>query len=258
MAEDNLNNNTDGTGDTNDNTSDGNNTQPAWMAQLPDDLKANEVLTKFETIGDLGKNFLDLQGKTENTIPKIREDATDEEKAAFWAAIGRPESPDGYEFEKIEIPDGIPYDEEGEMKFRKFAHEIGLTTQQGKDFHKWYLNNLIESHAELDKTVKEIENKAIETLKGKWGQDYDANLEMAKRGFDKAGELAGKKDEFVQFMNDSQLGNNPLFIEIFHAIGKAMSEDTSGDTHLDAKKEEVKRDVFGHTEMSFPNTPGME
>lgn len=253
MAEGNLNGN-DGNVDGN---ADGNNL-PAWMAQNPDDLKTNEVLAKNPTVGDLSRAYLDLHGKSENAIQKLGENATDTEKATFWNSIGRPESPEGYKFEEVKMPEGIPYDKEGEFAFRKFAHETGMTSQQAAGLHKWYGDRLVAAHTELEKAGKEIEDKAVETLKEKWGGNYDVNLEMAKRGFDKAGELAGKKDEFVKFMNDSQLGNNSLFIEVFHAIGKAMSEDSSSDTHLGTNAMEIKKDAFGHTEMSFPNTPGME
>jgi len=255
MAEDNLN--TDhGTGELIVN--DPGNNQPTWMAQLPDDLKNHEVLTRFETIGDLGRNFIDLRGKTENAIQKLGENATDEEKATFWNSIGRPESPEGYEFEKIQLPEGIPYDEEGELAFRKFAHEIGMTSQQAAGLHKWYADRLIAAHTELEKASKAIEEKAIEDHKKEWGAEYEANKVLAQRGYEKLGELAGVKEEFMQFMTDSELRHNPLFLKVFLALGKAMSEDSSGDTHFDTTTTEVKKDIFGNVEMSFPNTPGME
>ena len=31
---------------------------PAWVSQLPDDLKQNATFTSFKTIGDLGKSYI--------------------------------------------------------------------------------------------------------------------------------------------------------------------------------------------------------
>ena len=63
MAEDNQT--TIGTGDAGDQHLDNQGgVTPAWAAQLPSDLRSNETLTGHKTIGELGKAYLDLHGKS--------------------------------------------------------------------------------------------------------------------------------------------------------------------------------------------------
>jgi len=37
--------------------------RPAWMAQLPKDLQEDDTLTRFKTIGEIGKAYRELEGK---------------------------------------------------------------------------------------------------------------------------------------------------------------------------------------------------
>lgn len=82
----NLNN---GGGNDDQNNGGGNNT-PAWTAQLDKDLQGNEKLTQFKTIGEMGKAFLDRDGKLQNAVFIPGKDAPAEEVAAFYTKIGRP------------------------------------------------------------------------------------------------------------------------------------------------------------------------
>ena len=59
---------------------------PAWMAQLGNiDTEKAEALSKFEKIGDLANNYLELQKKLGSSLTKPGDDASAEEKEAFYA-----------------------------------------------------------------------------------------------------------------------------------------------------------------------------
>lgn len=100
-------------------------------------------------------------------------DATDEERAAFFNKLGRPEKEDGYELTvPKELPEDLPYDGERAKSFKSIAHKLGLSAEQAKGVHDWAVANAVTDHtaaktagdeqalatakAETDKLVKEF------------------------------------------------------------------------------------------------------
>ena len=253
MTEGNLN--SDGTGDVGDQHLDNQGgVTPAWTAQLPDDLKKNETLTGHKTIGELGKAYLDLHGKSANAVQLPGKDATDEDRATFYQRLGRPDKPDGYQFEEVKLPEGLEYSKDIEKEFRKVFHDHGLSNEQAANIHKSYMGMLVSEHKKLGDLSKQYQEKTIQTLKGEWKDDYSSNVELATRGIKKAGELAGVSEDLTKFMNDSRLGDHPLFLKVFHAIGKAISEDTALGTGGGAgPATDVPRGPDGRPLLRFPS-----
>ena len=219
------------TGDMNANNETYSGAENKWIYQLSDDLKTNEFLGTHKTISDLGRETLRLKEVADNSIPKLPENATDEQRATYFTQLGRPESPAAYDFGEISWPEGID-DSIKQMTtsdlnaFRDVFHEIGLTQDQAKRLQAKSHEMTMERLAEVNKAKNDAYEAAVQALKKKWGDKYETNLTLANRGFDKAGELAGIKDEFIGFMIDSGLSNNPLFAQVFHAFGKAIGEDS--------------------------------
>lgn len=208
---------------------------PAWMGQLPDDLKGNESLTKYPTIGELGKAFLDLQGKSEGAIKVPGEGATDEDRAAFAKALGVPESPEGYEITRPEqFPEGLQANEEMETWYKGIAHKYGLTPAQLQGLYQDYIGmegQLVakqrEARAEAEKKTKEYHDKTKAELQKEWGTDFKANTENALRvaeGF--AGEGFDKFFEQTKLADGTVLGDHPVFLRMFHGIFKVIGPDS--------------------------------
>ncbi len=215
----------DGTGNAGQPGAEGNQT-PGWIAQLPDDLKTNQTFTSFKTIGDLAKAHLEttgrvkeFEGKVANSIPKLSDKSTPEEKAAFYKALGRPEKAGEYEFPKGE---GVEHDPKMIEWARTVFHGANLTKDQAAVISQaWdgFIAGMVKSEEETTQNaMKEAETK----LKDEWKADYDKNIELTKRAFKK---FSGT--ELNTFLEETGIGNHPILIKAFHAIGKAMGEDTS-------------------------------
>lgn len=221
---------------------------PAWMAQLPDDLKTNEGLTKFATIGELGKSYIELDGKLDGTIRVPGENATDAERASFYNSLGRPEQPDGYKFDEPKLPEGIEYDAKAVQDFREFAHKHGLTQGQASAVHDLYHQMFSAGITEYEGVVAKQREEAETELKKEWGDKFDGNIELAKRALKQFG-----GDEVVAFMDQSGLGNNPLIVKLFNRIGAAMSEDKLQSGDINSGGEERPRTVGGTPMLDFPS-----
>jgi hypothetical protein len=149
------------------------------------------------------------------------EKSTPEEKAAFYAKLGRPETPDGYEITKpTDLPESIPYDPALASEFSKFAHANGLTKEQAKGSWDFYFN-LAREGRELE--IK-AQNESVDKLKTEWGVNFAGNKTIAEIAFKNYGK------EAVDLLNEAKigsmrLGDHPAFLKVFHRIGLATMDD---------------------------------
>lgn len=235
-----------------------------WMAQLSDDLKAHEALEPYrdgdlsaftqahiETLGkvteldgsnqELTGKVTDLEGKLANSIPKLGENATDEEVAAFRTALGVPAKPEDYEFPQIE---GQENDQAMESWAQKVFWEAGIPKDKAA-FIGAQWNAFIQGIAEADEAeAKKAEEEADKKLREEWGADYDKNKAETQRGY---GEFIKIVPEFEDLLKETvldgvTLGNHTVMLKIFHAIGSAMGEDWSPQAKQ--KETEVKEGLI--------------
>ncbi|MDP2218547.1 MAG: hypothetical protein Q8J68_14815 [Methanolobus sp.] len=212
---------------------DGDDGRPAWMGQLSDDLKSNEVLTQFKTISDLGKGHLDLTEKSKSYIKPLGEKSTPEEVAEFRKAIGAPESPDGYKIERPDkFPEGFVYDEVLEKEFRELAFAEHIPPKQVASLYNFYLNRELKLHDEVSEFVKENRNKAVNTLKDIWkGDAYKENTEKAIRTFHKfletssPPETLGGAEGVKDWVEKNGFGDDPVMIWTFSKLFDLIGDD---------------------------------
>lgn len=212
----------------------GNGGAPAWMAQLPGELQGNERFTSFGTIGDMGKAFLELEGKSKDALFIPGENATDEERAAFYTRLGRPESADKY---SITRPEDVPetlYNEDMAAAIKAISFKSNMTDAQAQVFNA-EVATLFKQAAELQQqqeTEKQQQEQqaletAVNTLKDKWkGEEFKANTELASRAFKLFGGEEAKKFIEETKINGLALGDHPIFLEIFANIAKKIGDDT--------------------------------
>lgn len=214
-------------GGNNDQNNGGGNNAPAWTAQLDKDLQGNERLTSFKTIGEMGKAFLDLEGKSKDAITLPGENATDEERAAFFTKIGRPEAADKYVFTNpAELPEG--YTPEVETAMKGIFFKANMTASQAEVVNAEYVALLKQGQEMQQQQEKEAREKAVNALKDEWkGDAFKENTELAVRAFTKFGGDDAKKFIEETKINGLALGDHPVFIKIFASIGKAIADDSS-------------------------------
>lgn len=160
------------------------------------------------------------------TMPS--KDATPEEWSAFYAQIGRPETPEGYE---LPVPEG----DNGEFakSMAPILHKHGVSAEQAKglaaDWNAMVAAQVAEMNAAdaAAAAATNAKNMAEATaLKNEWGQAHDANMHFAKLAVqqfipsDKAGDVIAAIE--------SKLGYKAT-IQFLHGIGKGLGEhDAAG------------------------------
>lgn len=210
-----------------------------FLSNLPEDLRNEGCFTNIKDLESLAKGYHSAQKMIGSRIPIPSEDASDEVRAefyqkltkvpgvaklptegnteemeAFYNALGRPETVDGYKFD---VPDGVELDQGLIKEFTEIAHKSGLTGAAAKNIMDWYAGAAQQASQQMEETRKATDS----TLKQEWGNAYDAKMNEVKAAayhiMDKYGE-AGKE------LINSPLGNNPAFFQILSQLGSTLSE----------------------------------
>ena len=202
---------------------------PAWIAQLPADLKGNQAFTSYPTLGDLAKSHLEigekvkeldgLRTKLGNSIPKLSETATPEERDKFYTSLGRPDKPEGYELdpEKKNAPEWNKY-------WEKTLFEEGIpkkTAQALQGKLNAQLTSMVEAH---NAKILAENTKAAETLKTELGDKYDASVVLVSRLWKEIGKT---EVEFDKAFATESSANRTTMMRFLLNVAAKTGEDSS-------------------------------
>jgi hypothetical protein len=185
---------------------------PGWLAGLPAELRDNEAFKPYRTVGDFAKAHLETatkakeyEAKLTNSIPKLGENATQEEREHYLTSLGRPDKPDGYELDKEDN-----FTPEGKESWKKEFFELGLPKATARELSA-RINRRLDALVDKFKADNERQiQEASSKLKAEWGDKYDANTELVSRlwkketdvDFDKAfaGETSANRFTMMRFL----------------------------------------------------------
>lgn len=194
---------------------------------LKGDPKFVTWASKFKSFDDAAKAAMELESKLGSIGEVPGEDASPEEKAAFDLEQARKRGvPDKIEDYKLERIEGVEYDEAADGEFRELAKKLGLTQDQAAGIFAYAGQKSLaiqQSIAEQEAQAKAAKVEAFKTTEAQfrkeWGQDFDKNLEITKRGF-----AAFVPPEFSKRIQNAGLGNDPDFLKLVHALGLTVQE----------------------------------
>ena len=192
---------------------------PEWMANLPDELKGDATLSRYQSLEELARGHVEARKVASSRIvlPGAEDDAA-------WSKFGealRPADPSEY---AIGLPEGV--DPAGPAAkfadaFRAKAHEIGLPPRWAKALADWNNEFVAADIAER--------NKASETALNAFKAatpEYDAKLASAQALFKSLG-----VDEAVATELDVRLGTENLMKLAFglaEKFGEPVRVDADG------------------------------
>jgi hypothetical protein len=212
-------------------------TPPGWVAGLPDPLKTNEAITKFKTVGEFANDYLatttkvsDLEKRVANSVPKLPDDATDEDRSLYYDALGRPKQPSEYEFdgEDKNAPEWTNF-------WKQEFHADGLTKTQAKNLSAKFngqMQKMVEAHnVKMQNEVAE----ATEKLKNEWGTKFDTNVELAKRLYQK--HIGNEFDkDFDAGTGTTRLATMRLIMKFAALTGEDRSPQGNGQPNGEGKQ----------------------
>ncbi len=201
------------------------------------DEKTLTALKQFKEPTALVKSYAEMvkyQGESVR-IPKA--DAPAEEKAKFYAKLGRPEAKEKYEFKVPDLPAGVSIDQGLMGAFLEVAFEAGMNSEQVQVVVNRMAKDAVGAFTEGQGKITEVKQK----LQKEWGIDYQRRLALAGRAIEH-----GFSPEFKSFLKETGLGNRPEMIEFAFKVGEMMQEtgliiaEVDGVT-VDTVDEEIKK-----------------
>lgn len=159
---------------------------PAWMSQLPEEMRGNESLKSFQKIGDLAKSYAELKAK-EAVIP---------DSAEKYSIKG-----------------------DGADTMKEMAFKAKLTDEQAKAIYE-NIMSINKKDVETRKAEAEKQfNETDEALKKEYGSKYAEKMGLLERGIKAyGGDAVGAKLKESGLLFDSD------FIHMFIELGEQAAE----------------------------------
>ena len=192
----------------------------SWRDALPKEIRDHEAIRDMGKPGELASAYIEMAAGSENSVAIPGEDATDEDRDAFYGKLGRPDSGEDYSIEVGEdLPDAtkLYFDDEFMGAFKDGAFAAGLNQDQAQkvfgDFSKAF-------GAKAEAMKEQLRTATEKQLKGEWKGNFNENL--------KKSQLALKKlfgEDFAGYLEDTGLGNDARFIKGFLNAYEQIGED---------------------------------
>ncbi len=125
--------------------------------------------------------------------------------------VGAPDTADGYK-----LPDSAPG-----RQFREWAHRHGLSASQAEGMYGDMTGFEEKSAGDRKSRADQRALDDVEKLKADWGEQYTANAEISKRGYEHF--LPEPERKIFEAMG---LHNNAAVVKVFHNLGRALAEGT--------------------------------
>ena len=196
---------------------------PEWLSGvegIDEELLADPSIKAIQDIPSLLKSYVHGQrmiGKDKVVIPT--EKSSEAEWNDFYAKLGKPTELDKFTLEK---GDDSPLEDEYIDSFRKAAFEANILPGQAQKLLQALNQYESDSNARFIEQGKAQLAEATEGLKSEWGEAFQHNVQLSQKA---AREFGG--DEFIQYLNESGLGNDVNLVKIFNKIGKTMFKEDS-------------------------------
>lgn len=169
-------------------------TLPAeWMISHVDDsgreqqipLRDHPSLQHYKTKDEAVKALVHAQrmlGKTPEGYVRVpsKEDRA-EDRDAFFAALGRPDTAEAYAMPEIDLPEGLELQEALLEQFRFTAFELGLTADQVAGLYQWFLPVVLEMHHGLEDDKRQLRDRELASLRAVHRGDTPRRLDEALR-----------------------------------------------------------------------------
>lgn len=204
-------------------------TTPAWIADLPEDLRANPTIASFkgndwkEVGPTIAKSYVEarsMMGKKAYDLPQ--EDWKPEQWSAWNKTIGVPEAPDKYPALDMALAEKAGMNKEIIDGTLKRFHELGLTPRQAKGIlNDWYVSEAVKGAELQAQQEKEAQEKSLAAIKAEYGDKFEAKAGLVRSVL----KLGG--DDLAQRIEAAGYGNDPKLFKALAALGEKILEDTA-------------------------------
>ncbi len=191
-----------------------------FLDQFPDDIKKDSTMQPIKDMGGLAKSYINSQrllGKNRIALPG--ENSTDQERSDFHKSCGRPDTAEGYEFNKELVHPSMATERDELVKVvQGIMHGAGLSKAAGEAvFTKYneHLNTIMQAKVVAEEAKTQ---EWVNTLKTDFGEAFPQKIVLAKTAMQEFG-----GEGMVKLMEETGLGNHPEVVKFMAAVGMKLS-----------------------------------
>lgn len=191
---------------------------PAWMAQLPKEMRDDPELAKHRTMGEAIK-YLKAEASKGNSQPES--DAQAHQGGDAPEASGEQATPINYEnFAGHLSENNDPFGTITEGLVSKMQ-ELGIPQAEAENI----LTAIDKAQTSgLERMVQEGSKHTEAVCRKRWGKDYESNRRAMARGY----QALGDSDGSLQKMLDSEGASlSPAVWELLARVGRMTAEDSA-------------------------------
>lgn len=144
------------------------------------------------------------------------------------AALGLPETIDGYKVEKpADWPKDLPWNDDLDAKAQALAFENGVPPAVHKAYIGMVADYMKSTAADIDRQVEAARTEMMAELQRDWGKQTDAKLTQAKQAMNHFATEAGLAPEAIESLMTTmkEKVGDAATMKLFAAIGASMGED---------------------------------
>ncbi|WP_303829387.1 hypothetical protein [Asticcacaulis taihuensis] len=205
-------------------------TQPTnsnWLDGLPEAYRANPSITRYDGLESLLKGvdgYAKHFGVPADQILRLPpKDATPEAMSEFYGRLGRPETPEAYAFNGIDLKnEGDKAFAEG---FRADAHRLGFTQTQMDGIMSYLGSSITTVDQQIEAQLKAHREATAVELKTAWGEKYDIYQNEIPAVFERLAAKAGMdKDAALKAFNEGGFADNAAVMKVLAVMADMTAE----------------------------------
>lgn len=200
---------------------------PEWLAKIDEPIR-NTLTAKgwadpdpVAALGKVAAGYVNAEkaiGADKVVLPPKGQDGKrDFTKWDGWSALGVPDKPEAYTFEKPEGFDAYSDDMAG--AFKGAAHAAKLTPAQAAALHDFWVKTAQDGAG----ATKAEAERQLASLQAEWGAEYPAKAAQARNGATPALEHAGLTGEDFDRIGNA-IGHDKA-VKMFQYFGSKIGED---------------------------------
>ena len=208
-----------------------------WREGLPEDLK--KTAERFTSSEDALRSIVALQ-KRDGQVRVPGKDSTDDDRSAYYKAIGVPETAEGYEFKLAEGEESTPEIEATNKVWAERMHETKTSVESFNKFVGWMKEDVAEMEAAKVAANEAFFKASEDALKAEWKGDHEKNLAYANRAFSETAERSGlnvKEVGEMKLEDGRFVHDHPFYSKMFSTIGREMAEGGLGPVLTENEKD---------------------
>jgi len=217
-----------------------------FQTLIPEEYREERSLQNFQNMNDFVKSYLHSQKLVgADKIPVPNKMATDDDWNEVYKRLGRPNSPDEYQYQ---LPEQNKLDDATLKAFSEQAHKLGLLPKQAQGIIDYYngLAQQSEQSASMQQETARLEAETV--LRKEYGPAYDNKINAAKNLATNTLGAEFLRDTVLQ--DGSRLGDNPQVVKAFATLAEKLSEDNlvQGDVASAMTIKEINDEISSLTQ----------